>query len=296
MLADFDGAFVYPPGPQGNRILHGDRYLKHLAGLGESEAFFAERDRSIRGVTGAAIRRCFSPDGTEAPVLQVVDFRIRQDEEDEVARRLAQAVQLWGYAKAHAAFAVAPEEETEDPAMYARRASIPAFRPLAKIVILKLPCPEQAAPVTRWIAPAADVERCFLDSVLGRFAVPAGGATARSKMRPVGLVAPDRAACGLVEDTRAVRRVVRPDGRERTWAHLSNFTFREPKAGAELVRLALQAAAAGGCSSLCVSVPEKDARKLAEAMGVSRIAAIPATVHGTLLDLSPAWHVSSAEV
>ncbi len=297
-VEDFERGFIYPPDPRtGNRIVHGAQTLAQLRALGPASSFIAEEESGrVDGLLGVAIRQLRTPDGEAVPVLQVVDYRLRPGGDAEAGKRLAQAAHLWGYSKVHAAFALVPEDDSPEAPVYADRASIPAFRPLAKVAVFKFPCPATGEPDDTWRAPAAEVERAFVDSVLGRYALPAGDAAARSRMEPVGLVAPDRAACGLVEDVRRHRRVLRADGRERPWAHLSNFTFREGPAALELISRALQHAAKAGCTSLCVAVPEPDAKRLRPEVARMKVTEIPVRVFGTLLDLSPAWHVSSAEI
>src|SRR5262249_21308507 len=138
---------------------------------------------------------------------------------------------------------------------------IPAFTPVGQIMVLRIQSvaeaesagrvagaeyskPRQSHAVT---SPAGDSEylspghtrRLFRELAKGRFASPVGDPRERSVMTPVWLAAADGTACGCLEDTRRAKRLIADDDAEMISAHLSSFAYRNPQAGADLVRSAL---------------------------------------------------------
>jgi hypothetical protein len=107
---------------------------------------------------------------------------------------------------------------------------------------------------------------------------------------------PDGLACGRLEDTLRAKRLTDDAGQEMVSSHLAAFAFRTPRAGAELIRVALTLSRAAGLPALFVAVAEPDAAALGAALGSLERVVAPATVYGAGLTPGPIWNINSSEI
>jgi hypothetical protein len=211
--------------------------------------------------------------------------------------RLASAAEsLAAEQQVGAAFSVVMDGTRVTPTGYTGRVGIPAFRELGKVTVLRIPTGGGAHPDdTPYRTSAASAAECYRRLSRGRYAAPAGAPAERSALPPVRLVLPAASACGLLEDTALAKRLIADDGAEMSSAHLSDFAFRSPADGAELLRVALGRAARQGYPALFVALAEPDAEAVRRALGLADAVAAPATVFGT--GLRPgAWAINTSEV
>lgn len=298
-LERFEEQFRYPLGPgRFFRIAHGDDYPRFFRAMGEGACFVAEREGSILGVIGAALRRLVLPGGKERLVIYLADLKI-----DPSARggktllQLAGAVRQWVAARAEAAFAVVMDGTSATPTRYTGRLGLPLFSELGKIMVLKLPTsPSPLDLDDGWLTTAEQGESCYLHLSKGRYACPGGNPAERSEIGPLWFMAPGGRACGRLEDTRRAKRLISDDGMEMRSAHLSCFAYQEVSAGVELVRIALRHAAHFGLPALFLAIAASQAKDFCQPLEQMGLVLAPATIFGTGLQSGPIWNINTAEI
>jgi hypothetical protein len=298
-LAVFEERFTYPLGPGRTfRISHGDDYPRFFRSIGRAVCFVAERQGRVLGSLAVAACPLRLPDGTSRDVAYLADLKVDPGARGGVVLlRLARAAQaLMG--PLGAAFSVVMEGTAVTPADYTGRLGIPAFAPLARIAVLRLPATgaAEAGEGGHFRTTEAEGRACYERLSAGRYASPGGTPAERSETPAVWLTLPGGTACGRLEDTRRAKRLLADDGSELRSAHLACFACRTPQAGAELVRAALPLAAREGFPALFVAVPEAEAAALCERLGARDVVVAPATVYGTGLEPGPAWNVNTSEI
>jgi hypothetical protein len=298
-LDRFEEQFRYPLGPgRFFRIAHGEDYPRFFRAMGEGVCFVAEREGSILGVMGAALRRLALPCGEECLVVYLGDVKI-----DPPARggrtlpRLAGAVRQWAGARAEAAFAVVMDGTPVIPTRYTGRLGIPLFAELGKIMVLRLPTSGiHVDPGDGWLTTGERGGACYLRLSAGRYACPGGNPAERSEMVPLWLMEPGGRACGRLEDTRRAKRLIADDGVEMQSAHLSCFAYQDPTAGVELLRVALWYAARRGLPALFLAVAAGEARDFCRTLVEMGAVLAPATIYGAGLEPGPSWNINTAEI
>ena len=216
---------------------------------------------------------------------------------------LAARAFAWGRGGgAQAVYGIVMDGTPRTPASYTGRFGLPAFQPLGALRVLRIPR-EGFRPADRdevhEVEPAAIGDSfAALGRAAGAFATLGGLPRLRAVRPAVGLAVADGRACGVLEDTRAAKRLVESDGGEMCSAHLGSFGWRAPADACELVRGALRRLADDpAISSLFVSVPraaeEVVAALRAEHPGTVEAAA---TIYGAGLPAGSRWHVSSSEI
>jgi hypothetical protein len=298
-LAAFEEQFTYPLGPvRSFRISHGDDYPRFFRAIGEAACFVALRQGCVLGTLGAALRKLVLPAGEERRVVYLGDLKVAPAARGGPALlRLVRAAQDWACGRAEAAFGVVMDGTAVTPEAYTGRLNIPAFRELGKVLILRLPTrTEDAGADDGFTAPAAAAEVCCRRLSAGRCASPGGTPAERSEMEPVWLMHPGGASCGRLEDTRRAKRLVADGGAEMRSAHLGGFAFRDPRAGANLLREALRRAALLDFPALFVAVAAPEAEGIRQALEGMEVVAAPATVFGTGLEPFPLWNINTAEI
>jgi hypothetical protein len=298
-LERFEEQFKYPLGPgRSFRIWHGKDYPRFFRAMGEATCFVAEREGSVLGVIGAALRCLLLPSGDKRPVVYLGDLKI-----DPAAcggwalPRLAQTAEGWARGRAEAAFSVVMDGTPATPSRYTGRLGIPLFRELGKIVVLRLPISEVlTGHDNRWETRSVLGDACYLQLSAGRYAALGGSPAERSEMEPLWLMEPNGLACGRLEDTRRAKRLIADDGTEMRGAHLSCFACRNLSAGGELLRAASRHAADRGFPALFVAVPASEAEAFRQALEGMEIVVAPATIFGAGLEPGPLWNINTAEI
>lgn len=298
-LDRFEEQFRYPLGPgRFFRIAHGEDYPRFFRAMGEGVCFVAERDASILGVMGAALRRLALPGGEERLVVYLGDVKIAPAARGgRTLLRLTHAVRQWVGERTQAGFAVVMDGTSATPPRYTGRLGIPLFSELAKIMVLRLPTLGiPAEPADHWLTTEEQGRGCYLRLSRGRYACPGGNPAERSEMEHIWLMEPGGQACGRLEDTRRAKRLIADDGVEMRSAHLSCFAYQDRSAAVKLLRVALRHAADRGLPALFVSVAAIDANDLCRSLEGMEVVLAPATVYGTGLDPDPIWNINTAEI
>ena len=295
VLAEFETQFSYPLGPGRTfRISHGDDYTRFYRAMGESVCFVAEADCAIAGTLGVAFRNLILPEGRECAVAYVGDLKITPAARGgRTLLKLLRAAHVWSNGRARAAFAVVMDGTEITPEKYSGRASLPAFRKLGAVAVLR---------VSTQDATAGDCCAATCESALasfrrlsaGRHALCGGDPELRSGIPPSWIMCADGSACGRIEDTMKAKRLFASDGSELSSVHLSCFAYRTIEAGAALLRVALGRASHLGFPALFVSVAEPDAAAFLNLF--PGMVAAPATIYGTGLASDALWNINTAEI
>ena len=296
-LGAFETQFSYPLGPGATfRISHGQDYTRFFRAIGRAACFVAEDDGRVLGTLAVVLRRLARPDGTEQTTAYLADLKVAPEARGSRALfRLAAAARGWAQATADTGFSIVMDGTRATPPDYTGRASIPAFRVLAKVLVLRIPAAE-AAPGDGWEADTMRGERCYRELSRGRYATVGGTPRERSEGEPCWLLDRDQTACGLLEDTRRGKRLLADDGSELQSAHLSYFAFATARDGARLLLESRRRCAARGYPALFAAVAEADGRAVVAELGRIGTVIAPATVYGIGLDAGPSWNVNTAEI
>jgi hypothetical protein len=299
-LAEFESSFRYPLGPgRFFRISHGDDYPRFFRAMGEAACFIAEHQGRVVGAVGTAVRSLLLPDGTERSVGYVGDLKVAPEARISLAfLQLVWAAQKWLLSRVDGGFGVVMDGTAVLPTAYMGRAGLPGVRELAKVIVLRIPCPEAfvGPDDDRYRTEEEPAARCYRTLSRGRYASPGGTPAERSLTPPVWLMRPDGLACGRLEDTRRAKRLTDDAGAEMVSGHLAAFAFRSVEAGVDLIRAALRRARAAGLPALFVAVAPADAAALGDALRPLAPVVAPATVFGVGLDIGFPWNVNSSEI
>lgn len=142
--------------------------------------------------------------------------------------------------------------------------------------------------------------RTFRRLARDSFVALPGDSSMRSTRTAEWLVPARADACGLLEDTRAAKRLFVVGGEEIRAAHLSAFAFANARAGAEVVLHACSRARESDVPFLFVAVPRAESATLVDALARrldrARIVEAPATIYGFGLDSGHDWRIHTAEI
>jgi hypothetical protein len=294
-LEAFEEQFSYPLGPGRTfRISHGRDYPRFFRAIGDAVVFVAERDGQVLGTLAGVLRTMLLPDGQEARVGYLADFKVAPAARGSTAiLRLARAVQAANTSHA-GAYTVVMDGTPLPPSAYSGRLGIPSFSEVGRIVIFRIPADETAA-ADDISSGAAAARECFGRLAAGRYSTPAGDPAQRSRLAPVPLLLADGSACGLLEDTEQAKRLFTGGGELRS-AHLSDFAYRSPAHAAALLRTASQVAGQRGYPALfaAVSAPEADA--VNACLNIPDVVQAPAAIHANGLNPGKLWNVNTAEI
>lgn len=298
-LERFEEQFRYPLGPgRFFRIAHGEDYPRFFRAMGEGVCFVAEREESILGVMGAALRRLVLPDGEERLVVYLGDVKVDPSAHGgRTLLRLVEVARQWIGARAAGAFAVVMDGTAATPTRYTGRLGIPLFSELGKIMVLRLPTSGSlVAADGDWLTTGERGRSCYLRLSAGRYACPGGNPAERSEMEPLWLMESGGRACGRLEDTRRAKRLVADDGVEMRSAHLSCFAYQGPRAGVELLQVALRHAASRGLPALFLAIAASEAEDFCRWLEGMEVVRAPATIYGAGLEPGPLWNINTAEI
>jgi hypothetical protein len=138
--------------------------------------------------------------------------------------------------------------------------------------------------------------RTFHALTRGGVAAFGGDANERSSHAPRWLRTDDENACGRLEDTQRAKRIFEVNGEELCSAHLGYFAYKEPRAGAVLVRAALTHAARLCVPALFVALPYAATTKFFEVLEMNDVLLTSATVYATGLPFGLDWYLNTAEI
>ncbi len=217
--------------------------------------------------------------------------------------RMATSALAWGLGLgAEAVYGIVMDGTPRSPSSYSGRFGIPSFQAVSALRVLRFPVDRKDSEERDKSDGASldEVDQVYvaLSAREPAFAPLGGAPTLRSAMAPVGILTPDRSACGVLEDTRLAKRLMESDHTEMRSAHLSRFAYANVEAGAAVIRAALfRTAKSGGESALFVSVPVGDTA-LWERLRADHPALVeaPATVFGAGFPANRYWNVSTSEI
>ena len=297
-LATFEAQFSYPLGPTSAfRISHGDDYCRFFRAIGRAACFVAEDRGEVLGTVAVVIRRLGRPDGSEQTAAYLADLKVApRARGGRTVFRLAAAAQSWAAAMTDTAFSIVMDGTRATPPAYTGRVGIPAFREVAKVLVLRVPVEPSGRATGGWESDATRAERRFRELSHGRYGTIGGAPHQRSEAAPRWLLHPDGTACGLLEDTRRGKRLLASDGSELRSAHLSYFAFTTPRAGAQLVREARRLCVERGDPALFVPVAEPDGRSILVDLDDPATVVAPATIYGVNLETGKLWNVNTSEI
>lgn len=295
-LARFEEQFTYPLGPeQSFRISHGDDYPRFFRAVGDAVCFVAERNGEVLGVLCLAVTQVHTAEGSEVPAIYLGDLKVAPTARGgRVLTRMAAAAGGWCRGRATCGFGVVMDGTRVTPDRYTGRLSIPQFREVAKIAVLRLPASDSRD--ENWHADAATGPECFARLAAGRVHTNGGIAAERSETPPQWLVAPDGSACGRFEDTRRAKRLITNDGSEMLSAHLSCIGYANHTALAELLRVACGLAGEQGFPALFAAVPADEATAILAHLNQPGIVVAPATVFASGFPSDQLWSINTAEI
>ena len=293
-LAEFERSFFYPLGPGRRfRISHGGDALGFFRAIGPAARFVDRRGGELAGTIAAARRAVVGPDGSETASAYFGDLKVAPGARGGgTLARLLKSARDWASTGASAGYCVVMEGTSAVPDRYTGRLGLPALRPLAEIALFRLEsAPPQAAgsPAPR----ATDAAAHFARLSRGAFAPRTGAAALRSELEPSWLALADGAACGLLEDTRRVKRLWLDSGSELASAHLSCFAYDSASSAAEMLR---RAAAACPLPGLFAAVPQSDAPAVERALAGARFTVARAAVYGAGFPAGGRWLINTSEI
>lgn len=297
LLGAFERQFEYPLGADNQfHISHGMDYTRFFRAIGDPACFLAERDGTVEGVIGAAIRDLILPDGSVRRVAYFCDLKLSANARSgRSLLHLMTAARSWAEGRCGAAISVVMDGTEKTPTRYTGRVGIPLFAPLARVMVFRAIVSARGEAAAIRAAPA-DVDLCYRRLTVGSFATPCGSVDVRSEIEPYGLVLPDGSACGLLEDTRRAKRLIDSSGMELRSTHLSCFGYASPEAAARLVQAALQRSADGGFPAMFFAVPRPEAAAIREALGKMEVVLAPATIYGCGVAGGNRWYINTSEI
>lgn len=295
-LERFEASFRYPLGGHGHfRVSHGRDYLPFFVAMGEARVLVAERDGEVLGTLAGIPRPLRLASGETQEAVYLCDCKTLPSA-GRVLLALAQAmIAAFTSRVAGRAYGVVMDGTPRLPSAYTGRCGLPGFAPLAAIRLFRFDTAGGD------LVPPQDILEAEVLSCQKRHrpaaVIPLGGDPfRRSLAAPRFLSQPDGSAAGILEDTRAGKRLIADDGREMRHAHLSRFSFATSAAGAGLIRQALPLAAMAGFDGLFTAMPESGSSSLREALGDLRWTEATATVYGHGLPAGADWEISTSEI
>lgn len=297
-LHDFEGNFTYPLGSSTFSIEHGKDYGRFFRSLGEACTFVAAESGVVSGAISLSIREIVSPDEKVLKAAYICDIKLR--EEARAGRLLLSLSRLaldWGKERASVAYGIVMDGTAVTPLSYSGRLGIPAFKPVAKIAVLRLEALAcMADEKTQAVAKESQARAVFSQLSPGFFATPLAFAGQRSQMQPTWLALPDSSACGCLEDTRRAKRLVDNRGEEMLSAHLGSLAYSDTASGAHLIRQAASLAKNRGYPALFLAVPLADSPTLCAALKEFSINVATATIFACGITAGDDWLVNSSEI
>ncbi len=294
-LERFEAGFRYPLGDAGwFRISHGRDYLPFFQAIGEASLLVAEQAGEVVG-TLVRVERWITFQ-TDPPVKQRVhylgDLKVSPQARGGrvLAMLMTEAKRQIEASGSRSCYGIVMGGTGRLPVDYTGRVGIPGFQKLGEIAVLRI----SALPPD---SPRPDGNPASLPEPGKPACLATGGRSEqRSLMVPQPLENRSGTARGLLEDTRAGKRLWMEPGGEMLSAHLSGFRYETPEAGAEVIRTALGRAGKAGLPAVFGSVPAPAGPALRRALADLQVQNSPAAVFGYGIKPGYDWWVDTAEI
>lgn len=302
-LEKFESEFRYPLGADSwFRISHCDDYTRFFRAIGNARCFIATSGSDVVGTITSTICRVRQPGGEFHRGGYISDLKIANSTSGRTLLQLLRAARDW--TASTPSFCIVMDGTVRSPVNYSGRLGIPEFVELAKLLILRIPV--ELRPRIPSEQPRVEINACDRENVMQLyeqltvdcFATDGGQATTRSLMQPIGLIASDGSACGVLEDTRRCKRLFRGDGVEMVSAHLSCFGFRSIESAAAMVQAALRRCSSLDIPALFVCVRSEDAQFILQSSQLNDVKTVEATatVYGCGFEVPGKWSINTAEI
>lgn len=297
-LQEFESGFTYPLGNNRTfRISHGSDYTRFFRAIGDARCFVAERGGRIAGVISVARSDLRTPDGEVVEAAYLSDLKVAMPGDGRTLLRLLRESVKWARrSPSTPGFSVVMDGTARTPNSYTGRVGIPQFAELAKLMVLRIPCGGFGETGKVREAKVADVHQCFQSLTSNQIATSGGSPEIRSLIKPTGIVLPDGAACGILEDTRRCKQLFRDDGVEMVSAHLSYFGYRSEKDAVTLLQAAANRCRELSIPAMFVSIPMAKCDALLGQLPCEDIVQAPATVFGCGLPQGLDWSMNTSEI
>ncbi|MEK7487562.1 MAG: N-acetyltransferase [Planctomycetota bacterium] len=301
-LSKFESQFLYPLGETRKfRIDHGEDYSLFFRAMGRGCCFIFEQKGIILGVMCVALKELLFPEGSLKTVMYLGDLKIAPEARGGyVFFRLFQALKEWSLwdKKPFPAFSVVMEGNALTPKDYTGRAGIPRFEELAKIMIVRIPCPPQEKSSSKESTPPPSEKdhSLFRHLITGHYSSGWTRFSLRSQMEPQWFTLPENLACGLLEDTRRAKRLIDDQGEEMLSAHLSYFAYRDPLSGQKLLDQVLTDCSMRQVPFLFVSIPLPELSLFQDWLTSRKSTFAPASIYGTHFPAKALWQMNTSEI
>lgn len=302
-LETFESEFRYPLGVDSwFRISHGDDYTRFFRAIGNAHCFIATNGSDVVGTITSTICRVRQPGGEFYRGGYISDLKVAHSTSGRTLLQLLHAAADW--TAPTPSFCIVMDGTAKSPVNYSGRLGVPEFVELAKLVILRIPAELLARiPIEQ---PRIEINSCSRENAMQLyerltvdcFATDGGQSSIRSLMTPIGLIASDGTACGVLEDTRRCKRLFRDDGAEMVSAHLACFGFRSIESAAAMVLAALRRCSSLGIPALFVCVRPEDVRPILQCSQLNNAQTVEAsaTVYGCSFEAPGKWSINTAEI
>lgn len=296
-LNRFEKQFDYPLGSDDRfHIDHGSDYSTFFQAMGRPAIFVYEDKQRVHGVLSCARRTISGPKG-DVEALYLCDLKVEDGpKKGRILLRLLRAVHKEFREQIDHGYAVVMDGTAVVPSQYTGRLGLPAFQAIGTLGIYNLILPEQKSPEPSPTASLTAVQERFAKLSESGYRSLDSQPRLRSAMAPTGLMVPDRSACGLVEDTELGKQLVSHKHGSLNSAHLSQFAFQSPEAGAAIVRGAANICLENGRPRLFFALEQDTGEALLSQLPEFEVVRASATIYSHGFDKSVPWQVNSSEI
>lgn len=296
-LERFERQFTYPLGEHARfRISHGEHYLPFFTAMGKATVLVLEHRGEVMGTLACVPRtlRLGKPTCARMTSHYLCDLKVLPRARGGLAlgMLIREARRLIEPHESHACHAVVMDGTGVLPTDYTGRMGIPWFRRVADVVILRLSkFPAARTDGVRLVETSGDglVERL-------ECRVTGGDSGIRSRMSAVWIREEEGGASGMLEDTRRGKCLWLDGGKELVSGHVSGFQFQHGRAGAAVLKRALDLAEEAGMPGVFVSMPSSAHSELMPFMNDVEIRRSGAGIYGHDLPSGCDWWVDTAEI
>lgn len=304
-LSEFEKEFTYPLGPACRfRISHGDDYLGFARTMGDATLLVTADDGEITGGI-ARVKKALGLRGDPGgPVViksvhYLCDLKVRSEHRGSLvlSRLIRETKRQIEAGDTLACYSVVMGGTGRLPTDYTGRLGVPKFDKLADITILRLAAGDSGGKSTSCrIADLTEIRRVREEIASAGYHAPVRERQGGSLMPPVHLITASGDACGILEDTRRVKRLVLDSGEELVSAHLTALCYRTPEAAALLLREAVELARSFGCPAVFTAVPSARMPELRPCLAGLEVVEAPAAVFGVGLERGVEWWIDTVEI
>ena len=301
-LASFERQFRYPLGEEKQfSISHGRDYPRFFRAIGEPACFVAQDRGEVVGVVGCALAHLRTPTNQTIPAAYFGDIKISpKARATRTLYQLFKTTQAWLAGRAKVGFGVVMDNTAVLPERYTGKIGFPLFDVAGTITLFHIDTEFKSKDPQRKTASGHKIvigSTATLDVEMPpAFELLGSDPKIRSRMEPVPLSEVGGGASGLLEDTRASKRLVDEDGKEIVSGHLSFLKYKNPEVAGALIEAACERCREMGYPKLFVSVSNECVEDLKSALAGLKYQTATATVYATGLDSVGPWRVNSAEI